>query len=229
LGFSRRTRLHSRWIWYRFLAERLRSSYFLAVIGSTDQRRDQSEVAYLDDPSDEWIRLTIAEVNGRRPALPMTDTYVAQARDYLAQYWIHDQLHYHRKASARNSGREHFFQRSIRVLFILALAVALVHSFSEPESAADRSHVASVLIQLSIVVPVIGAALHGISTQREFKRHAQRYERMAKLLDGLQTRMCEASDAGTVAAVASEVEHLIRDENSDWFGVMRFHDVELIT
>ena len=29
--------------------------------------------------------------------------------------------------------------------------------------------------------------------------------------------------------VAADAEQLMRAENSDWFGVMRFHDVELIT
>ena len=29
--------------------------------------------------------------------------------------------------------------------------------------------------------------------------------------------------------IAADAEQLMRAENSDWFGVMRFHDVELIT
>jgi hypothetical protein len=228
-SFSHWAHVHSRWISYRFLAERLRSSYFLAVIASSDQRGERAEVTYLDDPSDEWIRLMIAEVNSRRPPVKMTPTYVAQARDYLAQSWIHDQAQYHRKASARHGGGERLFQRSILILFILAFIAAVIHVLDGPDTIAERPNYAWVLIQLSIVVPVIGAAFHGISTQREFKRHAQRYERMAKLLDDLQTRMLAAQDANGVKQVASDVERVIRDENSDWFGVMRFHDVELIT
>jgi hypothetical protein len=226
---SRRTRLHGQWISYRFLAERLRSSYYLAVIASSDQRRDRSEVVYLDDPSDEWIRLMLAEVNSRRPPVTMTPSYVKQARDYLAENWIRGQAAYHRSASARNERRERRFQWTIGILFALALGVAIVHTALKGEHAGDRPWWSSALIQLSIVVPVLGAALHGIGTQREFKRHAQRYERMAKLLDNLCERLCEANDAETLKHVASDVERLIRDENSDWFGVMRFHDVELIT
>ena len=29
--------------------------------------------------------------------------------------------------------------------------------------------------------------------------------------------------------MARETERVMREENSDWFGVMRFHDIELIT
>jgi hypothetical protein len=114
-------------------------------------------------------------------------------------------------------------------LFFLALVVAVVHVASGPEKIGERSNRAWALIQLSIVVPVLGAAFHGGSQQREYKRQAQRYDRMAKLLDDLQKRMCKAPDKATLAQIASDVERLIRDENSDWFGVMRFHDVELIT
>ena len=32
-----------------------------------------------------------------------------------------------------------------------------------------------------------------------------------------------------VREVAAETEQVMREENSDWFGVMRFHDMELIT
>jgi len=38
LGMNRRLRLHDQWISSRFLAERLRSSYFLALAGTGDQR-----------------------------------------------------------------------------------------------------------------------------------------------------------------------------------------------
>ncbi len=232
LGFvfvSHRNRVHNRWISYRFLAERLRSSYFLAVIASSDQRRDRTEVAYLDDPSDEWIRLLIAEVNGRRPRVELTPTYVIQARDYLAESWIQNQENYHRNASARHARGERRFRNAIVILFVVALLAAVFHAFRHGEDIGKEKRIAWFLIQLSIVVPVVGAALHGISSQHEFKRHAQRYERMAKLLDDLHTRMCATTDKAEVQHVASDVERLIRDENSDWFGVMRFHDVELIT
>jgi hypothetical protein len=42
----------------------------------------------------------------------------------------------------------------------------------------------------------------------------------------------ELEDAGTLEElrqVAAETEQIMREENSDWFGVMRFLDMELIT
>jgi hypothetical protein len=85
------------------------------------------------------------------------------------------------------------------------------------------------LIVLSICVPAIGAAVHGIRTQSEFRRHCQRYQRMAGLLRQLDADMSRADSITVIHEIAADAEHLMRAENSDWFGVMRFHDVELIT
>jgi hypothetical protein len=78
-------------------------------------------------------------------------------------------------------------------------------------------------------VPAIGAAVHGIRTQSEFRRHCQRYQRMAGLLRQLDADMSRAVSITVIHKIAADAEHLMRAENSDWFGVMRFHDVELIT
>jgi hypothetical protein len=86
-----------------------------------------------------------------------------------------------------------------------------------------------VLIVLSICVPAVGAALHGIRTQSEFRRHAQRYQRMAVLLRQLEADLSRAQSIEWIHEIAADAERVMRAENSDWFGVMRFHDVELIT
>ena len=85
------------------------------------------------------------------------------------------------------------------------------------------------LIVLSICVPAVGAALHGIRTQSEFRRHCQRYQRMAELLRQLEADLSRAQSIEWIHEIAADAERVMRAENSDWFGVMRFHDVELIT
>jgi hypothetical protein len=53
--------------------------------------------------------------------------------------------------------------------------------------------------------------------------------RKARLLTRLQEEMDHAASLEQVREVAAETERIMREENSDWFGVMRFHDMELIT
>ena len=82
---------------------------------------------------------------------------------------------------------------------------------------------------VSITVPAIGAALHGIGAQRQFRRHSERYRIMANVLEKVHADMTDATTIDQVRDVAAATEQVMREENSDWFGVMRFHDMELIT
>ncbi len=82
---------------------------------------------------------------------------------------------------------------------------------------------------VSITVPAVGAAFHGIGTQRQFRRHSERYRRMAGVLAQVEREMADATTLKHVQKIAAETEQIMREENSDWFGAMRFHDMELIT
>jgi hypothetical protein len=115
------------------------------------------------------------------------------------------------------------------VLFLITAIAAFLHLLGWGEHHGEASQFGLLLIVLSICVPAIGAAVHGIRTQSEFRRHCQRYERMAGLLRQLDADMSHAGSIAEIHEIAADAEQLMRAENSDWFGVMRFHDVELIT
>jgi hypothetical protein len=82
---------------------------------------------------------------------------------------------------------------------------------------------------VSIAVPAVGAAFHGIGAQRQFRHHSERYRRMVDLLTEVYGEMARAPSLERVREVAVQTEQIMREENSDWFGVMRFLDMELIT
>lgn len=71
--------------------------------------------------------------------------------------------------------------------------------------------------------------MHGIETQRQYLRHARRFARMHKLLKTLQLEMEAAVGMARIQEIAGDVERILREESNDWFGVMRLHDIELIT
>ena len=52
---------------------------------------------------------------------------------------------------------------------------------------------------------------------------------MAGLLRQLEADLSRAQSIEWIHEIAADAERVMRAENSDWFGVMRFHDVELIT
>jgi SMODS and SLOG-associating 2TM effector domain 1 len=235
LMMNRRWRLHDQWISSRFLAERLRSAYFLALAGTGDRRRRSARIAYLSDSSEAWIERALAEVTARRPELE-AEPPVKALRDYLNRYWIGSQISYQEKASSKQRGFDDRLIRATELLFALTLVAAGVHIFAGQIFAA-APHTArespgfweGFLIVFSITVPAVGAAFHGFGTQRQFRRHSQSYRRMAGVLAQVQAHMVDATTIEQIREVAAETEQVMREENSDWFGVMRFHDMELIT
>ena len=229
---SRRQKVLDRWISYRFLAERLRSTYFLALAGA-GERSGRGELrersAYLSDPTEVWIQRALEEVMARRPEVGLGPADVVPLRDYLSEHWVGAQIRYH-EGTARSQGAwDSRLFAATGVLFLITAIAAFLHLLGWGEHHGEASQFGLLLIVLSICVPAIGAAVHGIRTQSEFRRHCQRYERMAGLLRQLDADMSRAGSIEEIHEIAADAEQLMRAENSDWFGVMRFHDVELIT
>ena len=83
LRLGPRLRPQDQWISCRFLAERLRSSYFLALAGTGDHRGRPARIAYLFDSSEAWIERALTEVIACRPQLDAGSAPVEVLRDYL--------------------------------------------------------------------------------------------------------------------------------------------------
>jgi SMODS and SLOG-associating 2TM effector domain 1 len=225
LQVNRRWHLHDQWISCRFLAERLRSCYFLALAGTGDRRGRPRRLTYLSDSTEAWIERALIEVSARRPDLDVAASPVIALREYLNRHWIESQISYQLKTSAQQRTFDDRLVRATEALFLLTLVAACIHIFG--------SHLLAfweeLLVVLSITVPAVGAALHGFGTQRQFRRHFERYQRMAGVLAQVKVEMADATGLEQVQKVAAATEEIIREENSDWFGVMRFYDMELIT
>ncbi len=229
---SRRRRLLDRWISYRFLAERLRSGYFLALAGAGDraagvERRERP--GWSSDPTEVWLRRALEEVTALRPEVRLGPGDIAPLREYLCDRWIRAQIRYHERSARQQGAWDSRLFAATGVLFAITAVAAFLHLLGWGEHAGEASELGLVLIVLSICVPAVGAALHGIRTQSEFRRHCQRYQRMAGLLRQLEADLSRAQSIEWIHEIAADAERVMRAENSDWFGVMRFHDVELIT
>jgi hypothetical protein len=234
LGMNRRLRLHDQWISSRFLAERLRSSYFLALAGTGDQeetgdqRGRSPRIAFFSDSSEAWIERALSEAIARRPHLNAASVPLDVLRDYLKRHWIEGQISYQTRRSGQLRATDRRLARIVKGLFAVTFIAAIVHSigsyiFTVPEGWKNF------LLIISITFPAIGAALHGYVAQRQFRRNSERYRTMAGVLAQVRANMSDATELKDVQGVARETERVMREENSDWFGVMRFHDIELIT
>ena len=212
---SRRLRVLDRWISYRFLAERLRSGYFLALAGAGDrtrpgERREPS--AYLSDPTEVWIERALEEITARRPPVRFGPAHVVPLRDYLSEHWIGAQIRYHEDTARRQGAWDSRLFAATGVLFLVTAVAAFLHLLGWGEHHDNPTEFGLLLIVLSICVPAIGAAVHGIRTQSEFRRHCQRYQRMAGLLRQLHADMSRADSLTVIHEIAADAEHLMRGE-----------------
>jgi hypothetical protein len=221
VGAGRRLRLQRRWLAYRFLAERFRSAFFLALAGLGDR---QEGIERLDTAgsSEEWLRRAFGEVWNARPRFS-TPADFERLRSFLATGWLSDQVQYFRKAADQHQRRHRGFVIIIAVLFLLTIVAAILHSLR----LGHGEHSGDLVSMLSLTLPALGAALSGLAAQREHHRHAERYQWLTDTLAAAQRRMQMAPDVRSLQKIAAEAELVLLDENRDWFGVMRFHDFEL--
>jgi hypothetical protein len=118
--------LHDRWISYRFLAERLRSGYFLATAG-TGTEADGRPGLPTSRTHPRIDRTALTEVVARRPELDIGPSQLAALRSIPTRYWIGSQISCHQDAASvrRRSGEG--FIRATEPLFFLTLIAVFVH------------------------------------------------------------------------------------------------------
>jgi hypothetical protein len=219
--YGRRVKVQRRWLAYRFLAERLRSAFYLAAIG-TGQRAESSRGAIgSEDAPDEWIQHALVDVWNRRPVV--AGKTAEQLRGLLADAWIGKQLVYYLGAAHTQGRRVQLTFYGVYVLFAATIGAAVAHSMGVGRNH-SWGHLFSVL---SITLPAIAAALSGLAAQREYMQNSEQYKRMAWSLERLQKEMRDAPDQTKVLEVANEAETTLREENRGWLRVMRFHDIEV--
>ena len=219
-----RHRLHERWTTHRYLAERLRSAYFLSIAGDYDRTRLGRPASYTDHAA-AWVDRALTEITAATPDGVLGPPDVAPLRRYLSGHWITGQARYHAAAAGFHGRHDHAYRRATAALYAATLAAAIIH-LADP---GHQPRLTDFVVTVSICAPAMGAAVHGIATQRSHRHHAQRSERTADLLTRLARQMDEARDLEQIQQIAADTELLIREENNDWFGVMRFRDIELIT
>jgi hypothetical protein len=216
---ARRMHLPQRWVSYRYLAEWMRSAAFLAMV-QLPHREPRAEPGLAVDEDAEWLQRAFAEIWARRPPVRLDTDNLGAVRSFLVEAWIEDQGQYYAQRCRFHQTRYSRLSRATEVLFGLTIAAAVLHIF-------DFLEVHAWWAFLSIVIPAVAAAMSGFVAQQEYRRHGERYRRMVERLDRLRVRMSAAPDITAVREVATDTARLMREENSDWFGVIRLHDVEL--
>ena len=214
---------HEQWISTRYLAERIRSSVFLAAAGVGEELEAARSSSVIADPTDEWVNRAFKEVWLRRPVQRLTEADVGPVQRLLADAWIMEQLVYHQGVEARSDLR-HRQLRSIAVgFFLLSVAAAVLHSVG----ALGSSRWSELVAFGSVIIPAVAAAVSGYSAHREFGQHATRSRHMVARLRSAKTDMEAAETLAAVRGIAINAEQLMRGEAADWYALVHLHEFDV--
>lgn len=220
---NRRQRWHSKWLDYRFLAERFRSALFVAASGLEVATLRPPRHLSLSYSSNDWMVPAFSSVWNRRPQSPSSHSSATEAlRDFLCEAWIEDQIRYQGRASKRNSRRHERMAVTSNILFGLTLCVALLHVID------IVPHFFGLVLGFLIVgLPTTAASITAIRTHRDYLRNSMRSAEMVNHLKELKDQMMRVRKREDLLRLIAETEQTMLHENEDWRVVVRFHVPEL--
>jgi len=210
-GISRTQGWHRRWLQNRYLAERLRATTFLALLGRRNARVDDDPLPYYPGPS-QWIERVCARVEA---VLPATANPVDKAT--VLGRWLTDQRRFHSNsanATRRRVRRRHGLEM---LMFVATLVMALVHAMTGN----------AVVAFVAVVLPVWAGVVHGVTVQLELERITARSGGMTKALDELIARTGRLPPGAELERIIDDAAALMATEAREWWTLLSFQEVHL--
>ncbi len=216
---------HRRWVSYRYLAERLRAAFFLALVTPPGPTSRSPEPAALHQAGDTWLERAYDTVWQRRPTIAAPP--VAPLRRFLIDAWVGEQRAYQARKSHRHEAAHEGISRMGAFIFIMTFAFAATDTLDVGRGGSLWEPTAPAVLFLSIILPALAGALTGIGALREHPRNGRRSGRMAHYLTRLEGRIARAPDLPSLHALVRLVEAMVLEETGDWYVTMELRDVGL--
>ena len=217
-----RRKWHSKWIDYRFLAERFRSAQFMALANLDVANLRPPRHLSLSYSSQDWMVSAFSSVWRRLPrphGLELSE--FEGLKKFTLAAWIDDQINYHEKTSERHGRRHNRLTFAGNILFGLTFVAAALHALHFGAGVFDR-----IFLLMAIALPAAASALSAIRTHREYLRNAKRSAEMVRHLEEIRERMTATQDFESFLQLVREAEETMLHENEDWRIVVRFHELE---
>jgi hypothetical protein len=221
-----RWKTHERWTAYRFLAERLRSVYYVLAAGVRPEAERETKDAPIASGQHGWIERAFAEVlaeqepgNGQQATEP---AHVLD--DVIRGSWISGQIDYFRKTSRRLIRRHNTVRTLLAAVLFVTIAAAIMHSLDLWSLPSTETEAFSMC---AIALPALAAALANIRSLREFTRHASRYANMATVLDWYLDQYMADLNADHLRLLALSVYDVLTAESRGWLGAVTGHGIEI--
>ncbi len=214
---GRKGKYHEKWVDYRSLAERIRHLSFLMPLGTTSPAIRVPVPAQHADPSSTWLnwlfRAIVRQAGLFRATVDVE--YLAKCRSLLREHILRGQAAYHQRLGERLGKLHRRLHFLTIVLFGAALAVSLWHILTlivpKLHGLHSEGH-SQILFAAAVLLPTLGAAIHGFLSQGDFENVALRaesaHEQLARLHDEVGTLCLTSAERRVEIAQATRREQI---------------------
>ena len=228
---------------YRALAEALRVQFFWRVAGISDNAVDhylRKQRGALD-----WIRNALRACDIQAQGQPNTQSTTTSAGGLAvaAQRWVAEQQEYYGARARREQVKLEKFERTVRLLALLSVGLALLLTLFLTAPLVIRSEVLEAVrhaieapwihgtIMLSIVgFGVTAGLLHGYNQQMARAEHTRQFTRMTELFWNARQSLAallQSGDHTQARELLKELGEEALEENGDWVLLHRDRPLEV--
>lgn len=213
------------WFVYRFLAERLRTAFYLLAAGRVPEM-DFDVGGTTEEPThNDWVRRAftaiLAEGGPRKEDIPEDPETLSSL---IRAHWMTGQLRYFERTSKKMMRRHRTVRGLLYGVLGATIVAALLHSL---RIWPFRSGATEALVMCAIGLPAVAGALSNIRSIREFSRHAFRYTRMAAVVRWYLEKFGEQSSVDDLGLLAEKVGNLLTAETRGWLVEVSGHGLEI--
>ena len=214
---GRRLKLHDRSVAYRFLAERLRASLFLAAVGATPSGDSRP---FLPHDAERWPRRAFRQIWEERPRVSAPAEASDSARRFVLEGWVHEQLEYFSRSAHRHERRLQLLEGGSIALFGSTVILALLHAVGAGHREHESTWWAQVATLLTVALPAFAVAFAGIRTQRDHARNELRYAHMRERTEIAKANLKRPLSIDQLRSIVGELDADLLNENRDWLFAM---------
>lgn len=221
---GQRQRWHDKWLDYRFLAERLRSALFMALVNAEMTTSRRPRIVPLVFPSRAWMVTAFSTLWIKRPRFKREDLASSrEPRDFIVRSWIDDQIHYHKGISSRYYQRQRYMVLASFTLFFLTIIIISIYVVLRELRGVSHGTFTNALSLMASFLPAVAASITAIRTHRDYLRNSRFSDGMARYLEEMKSQIEKAEDYKDFLGWVKEIEETMQHENQEWHVEIRFH------
>jgi hypothetical protein len=227
---SRTGNYHIKWIDYNFLAERIRSAFFLRFVCTVCEKpEDIPSMSPVRVPND-WMVMTFeAIISSGKVSYCNREVPFEPVKKFFISAWIQNRIEFYEREAEMAGLRYHTFAISGEIIFAVTMFLAIAHALGIGHwERFMGAEVPLIMAFLTITLPAFGAALSAIRVQREYHRNSERYSHLLRHLTSIKTEMMHITNMSDLCLLLKEMNEMTFREINDWKIVFRYHNIEVV-